>query len=140
MSLEGGLFQIRTERPEGILGSLYDRVKTDHADPFGEIERLANAAMSDGIINSRRYIVLKYRLPFHSIQREICETIGKKLGGITGERVRQIEKKAIDIMLDYVKREKGAKIRERSMEEYMNLTLDYLPWDKHQWMHVREMH
>ncbi len=92
--------ELAKERPTGLLGRLYDEIcKCGTNNPRGEIERMAEDAFYRGIISDREHTVLKYRIPFHGIERETLEKVGvgiikKRIvreQGICREAVRHLE-------------------------------------------------
>ncbi len=77
-------------KPTGWLGELIDKASVCSEDPVSEIEKMAKQALSERVIDKKRYNILRYRLPFNGFNRETLKQVAGRLG-IGQERSRQLE-------------------------------------------------
>lgn len=83
--------KVRTTIAHGWLGFLYRKCSAYTDDPTSEIERLANQALADGVIDDRQYTILQHRIPFSGVERKSQEKVGSMFE-VTGQRIRWSEK------------------------------------------------
>jgi len=104
------------ERPMGSLGKLYDQVSTYSNNPISEIEKIAQQAFNDGIIDSRRITVLQHRVPLLGYERETLEQVGVRLG-IGREYPRRLEHHIYERLQSYLPEEARVSVEESHIEE-----------------------
>jgi hypothetical protein len=104
-----------TERPTGWVGYLYDICSNYADDPIGEICRIANQGLSDGILDTQLYKVLQHRTPFPRFEHKTFKVMGKEFD-LTRERIRQLEIKA------------SSRLMSKYLDEYRDLL--YKIWDE----------
>lgn len=111
------------------LTELYKLVQNYTDEPLGEIEKLAQGALNNGTLTTRDYLILQHRLPFSGLPRYSYKILGKEILQRRRQRAHQLEQKASKKLIGYLLRQQGLSIKERSIEDYLALSIDYLPWD-----------
>ncbi|MBI3026946.1 hypothetical protein HYY70_02440 [Candidatus Woesearchaeota archaeon] len=117
--------------------TLLERVSAYTDQPLGEIERLANEAVVAGILSERELVIIQYRLPFTGFKNQGYEKLRQRVGGVSSKRVPQIEDRAYEKLVRLQRAKEALKIRERNMQEFLELTIDYLPWKASNPVHTR---
>ncbi|MBI2660363.1 hypothetical protein HYX07_04335 [Candidatus Woesearchaeota archaeon] len=89
-------------KPTGRLRDLYDRVALyGSTDPRSEIERLARSALTDGLIDKKRYVILEHRTPFQGVERETLEAVGRRVH-VNRRRAQELESETSGKLNGYV--------------------------------------
>ena len=109
------------ERPTGSLGLLYDEVASYAKYPIKEIERITQAALTNGYIDDKIYFMIKDRLPFHDAEHKTLGVIGDKYG-VGRERIRALERDAYTKLRRY-------RLNEEGTADPLSLDIIDLPWD-----------
>ena len=114
-----------SQRPNGWLGTLYDKILTYSTDPVAEIEKIANDALIMGIINNKSYNVLIQRTPVPPYSRKSRKEVGLSIG-VSSAMVGQLER---DIYIKLMRYFKRYLVQQGRLVTSMDSELEELPWD-----------
>ena len=112
---------MRVSDLEARLKSLSERShRTDDASLQQDLERVAQMALEEGIINQDHYKVLKHRVPFGSADFMTYSELGANMG-VSRNRVQQYLRMASHILLKHLPRYSG-------QTDLMDLPITCLPF------------